>query len=50
MKPKNQFLNYLNNKYKKQGLAIKLVFLFLLKSFYFIVDKEYFLLYNKLRN
>ena len=44
---KNQFLNYLN---KKVRLAIKLVFLFLLKSFYFIVDKEYFLLYNKFRN
>lgn len=47
MKLKNQFLNYLN---KKVRLAINLVFLFLLKSFYFIVDKEYFLLYNKFRN
>ena len=47
MKLKNQFLNYLN---KKVRLAIKLVFLFLLKSFYLIVDKEYFLLYNKFRN
>ena len=47
MKLKNQFLNYLN---KKVRLAINLVFLFLLKSSYFIVDKEYFLLYNKFRN